>query len=265
MPATTIPFSNTLWGWNNYVLPSPLAASSEALPVYNLKDERGAPSVGWQTASGVTQNAIMWVFPTINRSIWRVWGAFRSNLTPFARMTVTLWNQPDLVVWVGSTSGPEPGFGQSILVAPDDKAADYCSITFDDPGNPQQFINIPLIYAGPAWMMASPPAYDTMFGGDAAINEAVSRGGQEFPVFLYERRRAELAFAGIRQGEVLGQLAELQQTARRGNNILFIPDVMSGTISMEAIYGRVTATADVGFPYAAADRRSWRARVTERL
>jgi len=213
----------------------------------------------------VTQDVIVSVVPAITRSTWRVVGAFRTNLTPSARMTVRLMNQPNLLVFMASTDGPEPGFGQSILVLPNDIVADFCSIEFDDPANPQLFINVPLMYAGPAWITASPPAWDTTFGGNATVNEAVSRGGQEYPVFLYEQRRGELSFNGIRAGEVFGPLAELSATARRGNNILFIPDTSSATVNIEAIYGRVTATADVGFPYAAADRRSWRARITERL
>ena len=257
--------SNTLFAWNNYVLTAALSASSQALPVSNLQNERGAPSEGWQTAAGVIENATVTITPQISRSTWRVFGLFRTNLTPFANVTVTLYNSPSSAVWGGSVEGPEPGFYQSILVADSDVQADYCVIEIDDPGNRQGFLNVPLIYAGPAWLTTSPPSYETTFGGDAAVNESVSRGGQEYPTLLYERRRGELAFQSIRSGEVLGQLAELTATARRGNNVLFAPDISSETMPQEAIYGRVTATADVGYPYGAADRRSWRARITERL
>ena len=257
--------SDTLFAWNNYVLTASLSATSQALPVTNLQNERGAPSEAWQTASGVVDSAIVTIRPQLSGSLWRAFGVFRTNLTPFANITVTLYNNPTSAVWGGSVEGPEPGFYQAILVADADVQADYCTIEIDDPGNRQGFLNVPLIYAGPAWLTTSPPSYDTTFGGDAAVNEAVSRGGQEYPTILYERRRGELSFQSIRSGEVLGQLAELTSTARRGNNVLFVPDVLSETMSQEAIYGRVTATADVGYPYGAADRRSWRARITERL
>ena len=267
MPATTgIGGSNTLLAWNNYVLTSALAASSQTatLSVNNLQNEVGAPSSAWQTA-GATQNVIVTITPQIARSVWRAFGLFRTNLTPFATVTMTLYNNPSLFVWNASVDGPEPGFGQSVLIAATDMQADYCTIEIDDVGNPDGFLNVPLIYAGPAWQPLTGLGYETTFGGDAALDENLSRGGQEYPKFRYDRRRAELAFMGIRQGEVLGQLAELQLTARRGNNILMVPDVSSETIAQEAIFGRVSATADVGFPYQSADRRSWRARITERL
>jgi hypothetical protein len=267
MPATTLPSSNALFGWNNYVLTAGLSASSQSLSVSNLQDERGSSSVAWQTAAGVTQNAIVTITPQILGSSWRAFGLFRTNLTPYATVIVTLWNTPaqPVNIWGSSTDGPEPGFQQSIVIADTDVQADFATIEIDDPNNPDGFLNIPLIYAGSAWQLATGPAYDTTFGYDAAIDEQVSRGGQEFPTLRWSRRRAELSFMGVRSGETQGQLAELNATAHRGNNTLFVPDITSDTMDMEAIYGRVTATADVGYPFAAADRRSWRARITERL
>jgi hypothetical protein len=261
--------SNTILAWNNYVLTSALSANSEAtnMSVGNVKDERGSRAVAWQTVAGVAQNVTVSITPAILRSTWRVFGLFRTNLTSNATMTVTLFNTPSqpVAIFSAGTDGPEPGFGQTILITAADVVADFCVIEIDDPGNPDQFLNIPLIYAGPAWQLATGPAFDTTFGYDSQIDEQVSRGGQEYPTLRWWRRRAELSFMGIRSGEVLGQLAELNATGHRGNNALFVPDIAADTIGFDAIYGRVTATADVGFPYAAADRRSWRARITERL
>lgn len=265
MAATIFPGSNTVFAWNNYVLTSSLSASSQALPVTNLQDEQGDASTAWQTASGVTQGATITITPPIQQSTWRVFGLFRTNLTAFATVTVTLYNNPSVIVWSGGADGPEPRYYQSIVVAPQDTLADYCTIQVDDAGNPDGFLNIPLVYAGDAWFPQTAPAYDTTFGGDFVTNEQVSRGGQEYPELLWERRRSEVSLAGVRAGEVNNQLADMAHTARRGNNILFIPDITSETMTIEAIYGRVTATADVGYPYGAADRRSWRGRFTERL
>lgn len=259
--------SNTLFAWNNYVLTATLSATSQAMPVSNVQDERGSPSVAWQTVTNVTQNAVVTITPSLRSQTWRVFGVFRTNLTAFATVTVSLYTNPaaPVFVWNTSVDGPEPGFFQSIVVAPTDIVADFATIEIDDIGNPDGFLNIPLIFAGPAWQPLSAAAYDTTFGGDALIDEATSRGGQEYPTLRWERRRGELSFMGLRAGEAVGPILELQATARRGNNCLFIPDITSATMNTESIYGRVTATADVGYPYGAADRRSWRARITERL
>jgi hypothetical protein len=257
----------TLLAWNNYVLTSGLAATSAALSISNVQDERGSAESAWQTVAGTTQNVIVTITPAATQSNWRVFGLFRTNLTPYASVVVTLYNNPasPTFVWNGGADGPEPGFGQSIVVADDDMVADYCTIEIDDPGNPDGFLNVPLIYVGPAWLPLTGLAYDSMFGLDAMLDEAVSRGGQEYPTLRYQQRRGELSFMGIRQGEVLNQLYELQATAHRGNNVLCIPDITSANVGLEAIYGRLNATADIGYPYAAADRRSWRARLRERL
>jgi len=255
----------SLLAWNNFVLTSGLTASSAAMPVSNLTDERGSSSVAWQT---VGPSALLTITPSIKQQTWRVFGLFRTNLTPFATITVTLYSgdlSAPLLTWTGGADGPEPGYGQAITIAGSDVVADYCTIQIDDPGNPQGFLNIPLAYAGPAWIPETSLSYDTTFGVDPTISSQVARGGQEYLTFLYSQRRAELAFYGFRHGEIMAQLAELQRTAARGPNVLVVPDVTSPTFAMEAIYGRVVATADVAFPYAAADRRSWKARVTERL
>jgi len=266
MPATAGIGGNTALAWNNYVLTSVLVAQAggQALPVTNLQIEVGDPSTAWQTDAGQT-HATLYIVPPTTQSLWRAWALCRTNLTSSATVTVTLYNNPSLFVWNASFDGIEPGFGQAVFIGDTDRKADWCSIDINDPGNTDGFLNIPLVYAGPAWLPLTGLAYETTFGGDAGIDETISRGGQEYPKFRYDRRRGELAFMGIRQSEVMGQLAELQSTARRGNNILCVPDVTSETMTQEAIYGRVFATSDVGFPHAAADRRSWRARITERV
>lgn len=269
MPPTIMPASNTLLAWDNYVLTASLSATSQELPITNLQLERGSPSTGWQTAAGVTQGISFFVQPALQRQTWRAFGVFRSNLTPFAQVTITLWNNisPNVQgqVYRASVEGPEPGFYQSILIAPTDIVADFAQFDIDDPGNTDGFINVPLAYAGPAWQLAGGVTYETTFGYDDRTDELVTVGGQEFFVHRWDRRRAELAFTTIRGGEAAVQLAELQGTARRGNNILFCPDITSDTLKSEAIYGRLQATSDVGFSFETADRRSWRARMTERL
>lgn len=256
---------NTLFAYNNYVLSGGITATSQSMPVANVQDERGSSSIAWQTASGV-RDATVTITPPYPRASWRAFGAFRTNLTTGATMTVSLWNSAGpTLIWMSSVDGIEPGFGQMITIADGDMAADYCTINFQDPSNADTFLNIPLIYAGPAWVPLTGLAYDTTYGYDETTDEPIARGGQEYPSLRWDRRRAEISMVGIRAGEVLNQLAEMQGVARRGTNVLMVPDVTSETINVEAIYGRLRATADVGYPYGATDRRSWRARITERL
>jgi hypothetical protein len=54
-------------------------------------------------------------------------------------------------------------------------------------------------------------------------------------------------------------------TARLGGNVLFVPNYQSAYMPQEAIYGVLHETADITFPYNMADRRAWRAKLTERL
>ncbi len=114
--------------------------------------------------------------------------------------------------------------------------------------------------------MASAADYATTYGLDNLNDEAVSRGGQEYSQMRWARRRWEVTLQGIRATEVLGPIAAVNQVARTATNILWVPDITSDTsLHMEACYGRVTSTADVGYPYGASDRRSWKFRVQERL
>lgn len=256
-------------GFNNYVLSAALAAGSAAptMSVGNLQDETGSPSVAWQTAGGAVTSAAganFTITPPLAAQTWRAAGIFRTNLTQSAMVTFSfVLNGTPVYSW--ASIGPTPGYGLVVHVAPDNIVADYCRIDIDDIDNPDGFINVPLCFAGPAWLPLSAPSYDTTIGSDSQSDETVSRGGQEFTSLLWFKRRMELAFAGIRPSELLSGVAPLERAARTGNNILFVPDIASDTLLAEAIYGRMTPTADIGYPYSAADRRSWRTKITERL
>lgn len=260
--------SNTLFAWDNIVLTGSLSAPSEAasLGTSQLKDEVGSPSSAWQTVTGITgpPGAVLTITPTQQNRIWRVFGLFRTNLTQFATVTATLYDN-NAAVWSGQALGPYPGYAQCVIVIPQDTTGDYATISISDPTNPDGFINVPLVFAGPAWLPLTGHAYDSTEGDDPKLDETVSRGGQEYPVLRSEQRRFEVSLMGIRDSEVSGYVRPLRRVAARGNNVLFIPDVTSDKMDQEAVYGRMYSTADVGYPYAAADRRSWRVRMTERL
>lgn len=268
MPATTQSISNTVFAWINYVLTSELVATSAALAADNLKLEIGSSALAWQTQSGVVTaagGARLEIRPPFGGQLWRAFGLFRTNLTNAASVNFTLYNNPSTMVGGVSPDGPEPGFGQVVGLLAADTQADYAVVTIDDPSNPDGFINIPLLYAGPVWQTRSAPDYQTSYGSDSQSNESTARGGQEYVRLLWSRRRAEIALNGIRADEVAGAVAALDLAGRNGANVLYVPDITSPTVNVDALYGRLIATADVGYPYAAVDRRSWRARITERL
>jgi hypothetical protein len=260
--------SNQAFAWNNYLLNATLGSNSVGQPVDNLKDLTGAPVMGWQSAAGVTTTAggaVVTVTPSLTGQIWRAFGVFRTNLTPSATVTFSLASGGS-TVWTGQSMGPVAGYQQVVVIAPADTQADVLTVSFDDPSNPDQFINVPLCFAGPMWQMNHAADYSSTFGVDTQADASVTRGGQEYSVMLWERRRWELSMSGILSAEASGPVAELNRVSAMGGNVLFCPDITDPySLATAAIYGRLTPTSDVGYPYGSSDRRSWKVRVQERL
>lgn len=157
------------------------------------------------------------------------------------------------------------GYGQSIITSNASVVGQACRCDISDPTNPDTFLNIPLMYAGPAWQPAMNVSPLTTSGRDDATVEFRSRGGQEFPTHFYQARRAEVDFQGILNSELWSGAGELDRYARMAGNVLYIPDPASSNVSREAIYGRVRPRADFTYTNAGPARRSWRVSVTERL
>jgi hypothetical protein len=259
---------NTVLGINNLVKTGALSAGSQAanMPITNLQTDAGASSMAWQTAAGVrtaSAGATFRITPT--RQLWRLFGLFRTNLTQGASVTFSLYQNPSALVWRQTVTGPSPGYFQAVAVAPDDVYADYCQVDIDDAGNPDGFINIPLAYAGPAWLPMLGFTWNSTYGRDSTVDELISRGGQEYPTYLYQQRRWEAAFDAITDSELWGVAQDLDRISRYGGNILFVPDLASHTIANEAVFGRVTVTADVSYIAGFADRHAWKFRCKERL
>lgn len=269
--------SGTLFGWANYVKVALLSTGSAEnnLGASNLSNDQGSPAAAWQTLSGVKQDVDgSWLVIDMGSSVpWRVFGVFRTNLTP---QSLIRWRVGDTLSggrisgspaydtgWI--SAGVEPGYQQSVKVADTPAPGRYCEVDIADTGNTDGFINIPLAYAGPAFQPLTGISFQSSVGRDDQTIELVTRGGQEFPLALWNRRHWQIALDGIRANEVWGSIAELDRAARAGGNILFVPDIDSGYIQKEAIFGRLKATADLTYPYGAADRRAWRASVFERL
>jgi hypothetical protein len=93
----------------------------------------------------------------------------------------------------------------------------------------------------------------------------ISRGGQEYPTYRFQQRRWEVAFDAITDSELWTEAQNLDRISRYGGNILFVSDLASATISGEAVFGRVTATADVSYIAGFHDRHAWKFRIKERL
>jgi hypothetical protein len=259
--------TQTALGWNNYVKTATLVASSAAtnLPVSNLQDDVGSPAVAWQTLAGATSGVTLTITPPTGQQKWRCGGLFGCNLTPGATVSVALFNNPSTGVASLSALGPVVGYRQTLVVFSQDFTADYMKITITDAGNPDGFLNIPLVFAGPLWLPQLPPDFKSTFGRNDGIDEVISKGGQEYPVMRWQQRKITPVFSSIVSAEVWPDVDALDMQARTGTNVLMIPDINSANVFKETVYGRLKTTADISYPYQGADRRSWTAAITERL
>ena len=96
--------------------------------------------------------------------------------------------------------------------------------------------------------------------------ELTSIGGQEYPVYRYQRRRWSIDMQGVRSSsELWPSLDAMMRIAADGSNVLVIPDNLSANLGNEATFGRLKQTADVKFPLGTSDRRSWTGQITERI
>jgi hypothetical protein len=240
--------------WMNYVTAdgTAIAAGSSlpSLPPSNLTNPIGSPSIAWQTAAGVVTaaaGATLRITPASPGTHWRAVGVFRTNLTPQATVTFILTGG-GATVWTSALPGPAIGFGQVLAILPADTVADSLTINFDDPNNPDLFINVPLAFCGQAWIPETGPAWSSAIGRDDSTDTVTSRGGQEEITLLWQRRRWELALDGIRAEEVWTDVDAMRFTARLGGNVLFVPNYQSAYMPQEAIYGVLHETADITFP-----------------
>jgi hypothetical protein len=266
--------ANALFGWPafNWALTAPdLQAGSIAgeLGPQQLQTDQGSPSTAWQTSAGVlTPEAGAWVeFRLPAAQSWRVFSLHRTNLTASAQIR---WRVADAEVGSPAydsgliAAGVSAGFGQSVTVLPAGVSGSLCRLDISDPDNPDGFINIPLLYAGDAWEPARNIAWDSTPSYQVEAEEVTTRGGQEFPVFLYARRSWDISHQSLGADEVM-PLMEMLRSTRRGGNCLFVPDPASAERHREAVFGRLKSEGAVSFPFQSLERRSWRGQVTERL
>lgn len=162
-------------------------------------------------------------------------------------------------------AGVRAGYGQTVSVAPAEVAGRYCRCDLDDAANPDGFLNVALAYAGPAWQPAGNWDFGSSHGRDDGRDTVQTRGGQTFVTALWQRRWWEVSLSAVLAEEVWPELGELEAFARRGGNVLAVPDPDGAERNRESVYGQLAPAGGVGFPFQLEDLRGFRARISERL
>jgi len=265
-----------LIGWENLVQASGVTffttSAAAGLPGSNVATDQGAPSAAWQTAAGhCTAMAI--VIGALPAAAIAAVGIFRTNQTAAATYTITLFSggSGGTPVWVSSPTGPPNGYGQVVVPMSQGtppsatvSGADTLEIAIFDPTNPDGFLNVPLVWIGPAWN----PFYDitpaSIPSRVEARSDEVSRGGSVYPNLFWDARTWDVALT-VTDAEMFTQADNLDQKCRDDRNVLFIRDQTSANINYESILGILRPSAGFGFPGLNPATRSWRGLWTERI
>lgn len=253
---------NSLIAWQNYCKNATITASTAAtnLPAGNVAGDSGSPSLGWQSVSGDFSGTTLTIVPSLPGQPLDVVGLFRSNLSATAIVQFDLYTGG--AVTYTQLFTPALGYGSVVCVLPVGTVADSIVISFTD-GNPDGFINVPMVFAGPAWRPLGSCSFQSTLGRDVSDTRIITRGGQLYDLLYYTKKRFVVSLS-MRTSEAWAFADQMAIYAASGSNVLFIPDVTSPYLQQEAVFGTVTAT-DFGYPSMAADRRSWTFTVVERL
>jgi hypothetical protein len=157
------------------------------------------------------------------------------------------------------------GYQQSVVALSAAVTGEFARLDVSDPSNPDGYLSIPLVYAGPVFCPMTNFDFSGGQGRADGTTETVTRGGQEFPLTTFVRRTADVSFQGIRTSEAWTQIMQLDAIARKNANILWIPTPNGPYQAQEAIFGRVKANGSMTWPYQGADRRAYKFQITERL
>jgi hypothetical protein len=256
-------------GWTNHIkAAASLTASSSVagLGPDNLATDQGSPAAALQTAAGVEAVTV-----TVDMGAavdWRLLGLFRTNLTPDATARWLIGNDATFATNLLDTgtvaAGVAAGFGQHVTVLGADVTARYLRLTLDDTGNPQGFLNLPLMFAGPGWQPDQQWAPDSTELLEADGTALVTRGGQVWSEARWTRRRRSVSLPLVPRADRWTQLHALERHAATGGNVLLVPSP-DGNLSEEPVFGQVAFDA-TGYAGGAAHRfRAARFTVTERL
>jgi len=236
-----------------------------------IKTQHGAASHAWQTPGGDI-NGRLRIDAGVDTFPWRALGLFRTNLSPGAIVTWMLGNDTDFLTPVYD-SGPlastvMDGYGQSVHVLPADIQARYAHVDILDTQNPEAFLSVPLVYAGPMIPRARVGlGTGTSHGRDRDELVTRSRAGQDYVTLRSMRRRWTVEFPTLdAEGEFWPGIAEVERVAADGTNVLLIPFPNSVQMPREAVFGRLAASQDAGWPQVNEVRqRSWSGIIVERL
>jgi len=246
-------------GAENQVLLAQLTASAAVatLPAGNLTSQQGSASYAWRVPA--TEATLTLDFASV--APVRAVSVHRTNLMPAASWTVTCLNG-DAVVW--SQSGAmNVVSGQALCILPPGISGNRVTIAISDPGNPDGFLSIPLMYVGDLWQPVRNFSTDSTSSFALGVDEATALSGAEFPQHRWTQRKLSIAHQSYGAAEV-AVLQQIQRVAATGQNILFVPDPASSRANVESLFGRLSG-GEIGNPFGAADRRSWTFTQTERL
>lgn len=255
---------NSLLAWLNMVKTAVLTATSAevALPVTNLADDQGSPSVAWQTLDTV-KTATLTITPAARTAV-QAFGLFRTNLTAAATVTFNAYTLPGPILI--ATSGAVTAVnGQAVAALAAPVNADVVTVVISDTTNPDGHLNVPLVFAGPAWKPLTAMAWTSAMGRVETSDTVQTRGGQTYVDLRASARSWDIALDGVRAAEAFGQLDPLDRYVRIGGNALVIPNTAGANIQYESTFGVLKPTASVTFPLGVDSRRSWRGTLTERL
>lgn len=163
----------------------------------------------------------------------------------------------------GLLTGLVPGYQQLVHVADADIIARHLRIEVDDPDNPDGFIRIGMAFAGPIFQPERGIEHGANFGVAGLRQDITTRGGQTYPVALYQQRQWQVSFPALTEEEMYAEGLEIQRAAEMGGNVLFVPRPGNGLEQQETVFGMLQSRATFGFPHYGL--RSWAFTVTERL
>lgn len=163
----------------------------------------------------------------------------------------------------GPLGGLVPGYQQLVHIAPEDIMARHLRIDVDDPDNPDGFIRIGLAFGGPVFQPQHGIEHGANFGVAGLRQDITTRGGQTYPVALYQQRQWQVSFPALTEEEVYAEGLEIQRCAEMGGNVLFVPRPGNGLEQQEAVFGMLQSRATFGFPHYGL--RSWAFTIAERL
>lgn len=257
--------TQTLMAWTNLAKLATVSATSteSGLPAENTLNDIGAPSTAWQSEAGTTTATLTYTLNDPGSAV-RVIGIFRINATDQAQITATI-TLDSVETWTYTLSGPVTGYGQVVFVLTEDEPADSVAITIEDAGNPDGYLNVPLVMIAPAWLPTWPVSPASADNWAPEVNRQITRGGQVYQTSLSNPRTYSFEFGAVDPDETYAAAREIGRLASMGVNVLFIPNAEGAYVKQDAIFGIVSTVRPYGFLPGPGGVRTWGATITERL